>query len=669
MRKFSMFSGTTPIYNLACTSVNLPGIAANLLGCRLAPGKASEGHNHFETEIFIFAEGKGRVEQNGETVSVTAGDAVLFERFANHVIVNTSDTEPLLFHSFYWPAESSTQNRENISPRPALVFSTPPTPNGDLHLGHLSGPYMAADVLTRCLRAADRQVRHVTGRDDNQSYVMTCAIREGRSAEATADYYDALIRDTWAKFGIVLDGYIEPSSTARYAEFVRYGINALRQAGLIVARSEPATIDAEGHYLHEAFITGACPHCGASSDGNACEACGRPNACTDLLGATAKISGSQVHMEMVERFYFRLSAFSEDLAQYVKTANMPAHVAALSLDMIEDGLPDICISHPGPWGMDLSMDGFKGHKVYVWFEMAFGYLWGAVGRPEASAQEILAHAATIYDGQTDIVHCYGFDNSYYHTLLFPAVHMALGLSPARTHVVNELLDLDGQKFSTSRRHLIWGRDFVRAVPCDYARFAVMLNRPEALRENFEVGKARVDLDQIFSQHLVAWTKRFGTRLAVRENRLPEPGAWLADQRQFFRWLMTQADILDASEDLESFSPRRIAQVIREIIIEGDRFSAGQTHLLDSVRANSGNYARTAVALEAMALALLARACSGIMPDLSDALSKALDLKDHDSRQFLPSEHELPGEFKLDLPSVSRDLADRLTPSAINLVEA
>lgn len=661
-----MFSGTTPVYNLTCTPVDLPGTTANLLGCRLAPGEASEGHNHFETEIFIFAEGQGRVERNGESLTVKAGDAVLFEHFENHVIVNTSTTEPLLFHSIYWPAEEATQKVSNTTTRPALVFSTPPTPNGDLHLGHLSGPYMAADTLTRCLRAVGRPVRHVTGRDDNQTYVMTCGLREGRTPEATADHYDALIRDTWAKFGIGLDGYIAPSATVRYAEFVRHGINLLWKKDLIVARTEPAAIDAEGHYLHEAFLSGACPHCGQSSDGNACEACGRPNACTDLKNPTAKLSGAPIDAESVERLYFRLSALSEELKQYVKTANMPAHVAALSLDMIEDGLPDICISHPGPWGMDLSIEGFEGHKVYVWFEMAFGYLWGAAKRPEASVQEIFAAAAAVYDGQSDIVHCYGFDNAYYHTLLFPAVHLSLGLSPARTHVVNELLDLDGQKFSTSRRHLIWGRDFVQAVPRDYARFAVMLNRPEALRENFVLEKVCADLNDLFAHQLTIWAKRFAGRLIARDNLLPEPGAWLSDHRQFHTWLMAQADILYTSEETETFSPRRIAQVIQAIIIEGNRFSSAQAYLLDGARAESANYARTAMALEALALALLARACRAIMPDLSHALSTALGLEGegHDGRSFLPSQRKLLGSFELDLPSVAEDLAQRLVPAAV-----
>lgn len=659
MKKFSIFTGTVPIYNLNCSKVDLPGTTANLLGCRLAPGEISEGHNHFEMEVFLFAQGEGRVEQNGMSLPIKAGDVVLFESFENHIIVNGSSTESLLFYSVYWCKENTRISSHPTTVRPALIFSTPPTPNGDLHLGHLSGPYMAADSLSRCLRAAGRPVRHVTGRDDNQTYVMTCGLREGRTPEETADYYDAMIRDTWDKFGIEIDSYVKPSSSVRYAEFVRYGIDRLRKKGLIIAKIEPAAIDVDGRYLHEAFINGACPYCGESSDGNACEACGRPNNCTDLKGASAKLSGTPIRTELVERLYFRLSALSEKLSQYIKTANMPAHVAALSLDMIEDGLPDICISHPGPWGMDLAIDGFEGHKVYVWFEMAFGYLWGAADLPEACTEEILAAAAAVYDGRSDIAHCYGFDNAYYHTLLFPAVHMALGLSPARTHVVNELLDLDGKKFSTSRRHLIWGRDFIKTVSRDYARFAVMLNRPESLRENFVVEKVLDDLNETFFLQLNSWSNRLSKRLKIRDNYLPEPGSWLVDHRQFHEWIMAQADLLDISEKLETFSPRRIAHIIHALIIEGNRFSVSQTYLADINRSSSNNYARTVIALEVLALAILARACRAIMPDLADKLTETLGLQTHDGRKFLASDHQIAGVLKLDLPPVDKKLAMKL----------
>ncbi len=661
MKKINLFSSLNDIYNLACTQLDLPGTDTRLMGCRLAPGAQSEAHNHFEHEVFLFTAGSGHVEQNGATLPVRAGDAVLFERFQNHVIVNGSNSEELQFHSIYWPG-SDTDAQSAKSSKPAIVFSTPPTPNGDLHLGHLSGPYLAADILNRSLRAQGREARHITGRDDNQSYVLTCGRKEGRSPEASADHYADLLRDTWSQFGIGLDGFIAPYSTARYAEFLRFGITQLIDMGLIERRVEPAAFDQSGNYLHEAYISGECPSCGAGSDGNACEACGRPNSCVDLLNARDTENGSPIVIKDAERLYFRLSAFEQQLSQYVKSANMPASVTALSLGMIADGLPDICISHPGPWGMNHTVPGFEDQKIYVWFEMAFGYLWGAADCPDAEAQQVMECARAAYGGGTDIFHCYGFDNAYYHTLLFPAVYMALGLSPARTHVVNELLDLNGEKFSTSRRHLIWGRDFAAALPRDYARFALMLKRPEAIRENFVVADVQAELDQLFSGHLAALLERFTARMAAHGNLLPEPGAWLADQTEFHSFLRTQVDQLEAAQRPETFSPRRIAHTLRSIIVEADRFSLSQAPLLNAARAETGNYARTALALEALALSLLAQASAAIMPDLSADLTRMLEVKPVTQHNFLPGGQKLKCGQLPDLPRTPVDLAERIFPT-------
>lgn len=667
MKRIDIFSGTDRVYNLDCTHVTLEGSQANLMGCVLAPGEASEAHNHFENELFVFADGTGTVSQDGETVAVKAADAVLFDRFENHIITNSSATEPLRFHSIYWAANAA--NAPQTSTKSALVFSTPPTPNGDLHLGHLSGPYLGADTLVRSLRAQGRTVRHVTGRDDNQTYVLTCGVKEGRSPEETAHFYNQKLRQTWAAFGVGIDGYIDPTETPRYADFLRHGISALVEKGLIVARIEPAAYDADGNYLHEAYISGGCPQCGEASDGNACEACGRPNACVDLTNARVKLTGGAVHTAPATRLYFRLSAFGAELAQYVKSADMPAHVAALSLDMIADGLPDICISHPSHWGLLHDVPDFADQRIYVWFEMAFGYLWGAAARPDAAPQDVLTAAAALYDGGTDIVHCYGFDNAYYHTLLFPAVHLALGLTPARTHIVNELLDLDGKKFSTSRRHLIWGRDFAAAVPRDYARFALMLNRPEGTRENFTVDRVAASLMNLFPNQLTGWIDRFLTRMGLRLNVLPEPGAWLADHRVFHGWLMTQADVLTQAETVATFSPRRIAQVIEAIIREGARFSAAQDHLLRKPHPGTGNYARTALALEAMSLAVLARACRAVMPDLSSALTAMLGQTPASAADFLTGGQTISPVHRPVLPELVANLAEAIAPGPEPVLEA
>jgi len=330
MEKIDLFSGATDIYNLKCCHPKrLSDTGANVMGCRLAPLEQSETHNHFENEIFVFISGHGHIKENNLSIPIKAGDAVLFNRFENHTIINDSSSEELVFQSLYWSGQEDADACDQPVTNSAIVFSTPPTPNGDLHLGHLSGPYLAADVLTRSLRTQGRNAIHITGRDDNQTYVSTCGRKEGRSPAHTANHYDKMLRETWSQFGIDPDGYIDPSATSFYGDFVRYGIDQLIELGWIESRTEPAAFDNDGNYLHEAYIKGNCPHPKASSDGNACEACGRPNACVDLIDPRESISGTGVTFEPVKRLYFRLSSFEKELSQYVRSASMPAHVAAL----------------------------------------------------------------------------------------------------------------------------------------------------------------------------------------------------------------------------------------------------------------------------------------------------------------------------------------------------
>ncbi|MFD1747308.1 class I tRNA ligase family protein [Rhizobium helianthi] len=662
MKKISMFEAQTRSYNLDCRYVQLAGSNANLMGCVLAPGEQSEGHNHLEQEIFIFTDGIGRVETGGHVVDVGPGDAVLFEGFENHIITNTSGDAPLRFHSIYWEGGARTSTQTDDTERDLLIFSTPPTPNGDLHLGHLSGPYLAADVLRRVAARSGRKARHVTGRDDHQTYVETCARREGMNSMQCADHYAAAIRATWQSFGIPLNGFIEPKADAAYADFVKAGLRRLHERGLIKEITAPAYFEPSGIQAHEAHISGACPHCNESSDGNACEACGRPNHCVDLGGAKSK-TGAPLEIREHKQLVFRLSSFADQLGQYVKTANMPAHALALSLRMIRDGLPDIAISHRSDWGIRHDLAGFEDQVVYVWFEMAFGYLWAAGADKGGSFDDQIARAALTYNNG-DVTHCYGFDNAYYHTLLFPAVYMALGLTPPSTHIVNELLDLDGAKFSTSRRHLIWGRDLIRSVPLDYARYMLMSRRPEGRRENFVPKAAITEINSIFAEKLNRIIERFAEIAKVMDGKSCEPGAWLPDQRRFFAFLQRQDLAQQDAASADGFSPRRLAANIREIIEECEAFQATQSCLFAD--ASTFNYARTAQALTGLALTLVARAADPIMPELAAQLSRLLELKEaelaiHATATFMPSGRQLALDNLLVLPHLDESVAEHIMP--------
>lgn len=623
MKIFNLYDYDASVYGLDCRALQLAGTSANVLSCSLPVGCQSEAHNHFEREVFIFVSGGGKVSDGTSTHEVKAGQAVEFDGLTNHIITNTSLDQPLKLISVYWP---STAPEERPAPDGnALIFSTPPTPNGDLHLGHLSGPYVAGDMLRRAYLMAGGSAVHVTGRDDHQTYVVTKARREGSTPEAIADTFSAMIRSTWSRANVPLDYFIEPDRRGPYAAFVQHGVARLMEAGWIVEKDEDALFDSDGRYLHEAFVTGKCPHCGEGSDGNACEACGRPNRCVDLISPRSTLTGSTPSVGRQKRLYFKLSAFQEALSQYVKSASMSAHVLDMCLGMLERGLPDICISHPGNWGIAHALGGYEDQIIYVWFEMAFGYLWAASQTDPSSAGDTLARAKDVYE-RWRTIHCYGFDNAHYHTLLFPAIYMGLGIAPPAVHIVNELMDLDGSKFSTSRNHLIWSRDLLDCIPSDYVRFAVTFNRPEGVREDFSLDTSLATLNDLFPGRLARWVSIARSRLAGLDGAVPEPGAWLAEHARHHRSLVSTANELKQALRPEAFSAKGVASALGALILDGERFARTQESLFSGGNHSGHNYCRTALALDLLGLKLVARAARVAMPALAAELESLLQLE-------------------------------------------
>ncbi|CRM07040.1 Methionine--tRNA ligase [Pseudomonas sp. 24 E 13] len=667
MKKINMFSPAKRFYNVDSRTVDLPGTDLNLMGCTLGPGEESQPHNHFEDELFIFTAGHGVVKTVQEMLEVRAGDAVHCQRFEPHTLRNLSDQHPLTFHSLYWDAGRS--NAPAAAPVvDTLIYATPPTPNGDLHLGHLSGPYIAGDVLKRVLGNTGARVFYGSGRDDNQTYVVTCATKEGIGPGACADHYAQAIRETWQGYGIDMDVFITPDTQGEYADFVHHYLQRLHEQDVIYAKDTPVFVDDAGNALHEAFIHGGCPHCGESSDGNACEACGQPNQCTDLTQPRVKRDGHQPRLKIETRLFFRLSAFADELLKYIQTANMPAHVYQLCHTMLRQGLPDICISHRSDWGIRHRLPSVQDQVIYVWFEMAFGYLWGASDLP-VDGSDRFARAEQCYSGAMDVVHCYGFDNAYYHTLLFPAIYLALGLTPPRHHIVNELLDLDGSKFSTSRRHLIWGREFLAEAGSDYARMALMLTRPEGVRTNFTVNEISEQLNDLFAQKLNGLIQRLDQCIARHGGSVPEPGAWLSDQKTYHEELCQWMDGYRQAASIQSFSPRRMAEQVAHVIHRASRFSAAQEHLLKSSAQPLSNHARTALALQAMTLRWLAYATYPLMPGISQQLSEWLNLPglerdDVLAGSFFAGGHTLASRPPVKLHSVSAQALARLMPGHV-----
>ncbi|GLY28362.1 class I tRNA ligase family protein [Kineosporia sp. NBRC 101731] len=608
---------------------------------RVVPGAASQSHQHDETEFFVIVSGTGDLTVDGRTREVRPGTVVLFEPFESHTISNNGGTD-LIFFTQYWrdPARAQDQARSGNSTgrtgRPQFVFSTPPTPNGDLHLGHLSGPYLGADVYVRHQRLQGNQAWHLTGSDDFQSYVGAVAERENTTPAEVAAHYSAEIAATLKAMDIEVDEFYATSVNEGYPEGLQRFFTRLVESGHVRPMTTPALQDAEtGEYLYEVNVGGTCPGCSGSTGGNICEECGEPNLVADLAAPVSRLSPSAPKQTEVERYTLPLHEFADVVADHHRRGRVPARLRELAQRVFARGRLDLPVSHPSGWGVPPAQDDLEGQAIWVWPEMSYGFLHGierlGAGRGESWSRETPS-------ADWKIVHFFGYDNSFYHSILYPVLYRLAfpGWDPDIDYHVNEFYLLEGQKFSTSRRHAIWGKDILTPESVDAVRYYLCRTRPEGERTDFR----RAEFDRACSQTLVGQWEDWLGGLGERIDRdfggvVPDAGTWTGEHTAFLARLSLRLDEVTAALDPGGFSVRDAAAVLDGIVTDVRAFSRRQAALAGIDRWSSE--ARTAVALELAAARLLATAAAPMMPRFSARLAASLGL---------PAVSEWPDEVRL-----------------------
>lgn len=387
--------------------------------------------------------------------------------------------------------------------RRVVIIGPPPTPNGDLHVGHIAGPYMAADVHARYLRAAGRPVLYVTGTDDSQTYVVASAARHGTTPESLAERCTRDIQLTLEAIGIVVDGFapFDDGYRASVLDFVNrlHAAGRLRPRDVLLPYSERL-----GQFLVEGLVAGTCPVCLAISRGGLCEGCGHPNNFDELIDMSSTMDPSdrvtvreaRILVLPLEEYREQLTAFHES-----KQSTWRPHIVQLMRELLARPLPDFAITYPLDWGIPAPFPETPGQVLNAWAE----------GMPASMyctefAQRRMGERPAGYDdlwraeNDVQLVYFLGFDNAYFWAM----THLALLLAHDGRYVLpdaivcNEFYELENEKFSTSRGHVIWTRDLLREVPRDLVRFHLALTAPEHSRTNFSRGA----LDKITRTRLV-----------------------------------------------------------------------------------------------------------------------------------------------------------------------
>ncbi|MBD0476732.1 MULTISPECIES: class I tRNA ligase family protein [Acinetobacter calcoaceticus/baumannii complex] len=623
MKLLNSISQSTQIfYGLECATlleaINSEKIPFGSAICKVNPKQNSQLHRHNEKECFYIISGQGLIKCNDELSPINKDDLLIFDQFDLHSIYNESD-EPLEFISIWW------NDIENLIKQPiknnngtTLIFTAPPTPNGNLHLGHLSGPYSGADIFKRGLLLEGKIAFHSCGRDDNQTYVLKKAFDENRSPKDLADDYSNQILETLQKSNICIDHFENPLTSSTHNVITLEIFTTLYNKGFIYSKSTDALFcKSTGRYLFEAHVRGNCPHCNEESDGNACEQCGNPNDVSDLINPRSKYGTGEVTIKKIERLYFKLSHFENDLKEFVTQATMPAHLRSLCNEMLEKGLPDICVSNPTDWGIPVPIKGFENQKIYVWFEMAAGYLSSIAAFNKHNSEN---WQEFMHNSDNQYVHFFGFDNGYFHALLIPAIFMAIDskINLPSAFVVNELLNLNGLKFSTSRGHLIWASDLLEQVPSDFLRFYLAYIRPESKKENFTLAEFQNFVDKEVEGKLFDTIQQIIKLIDNDfEGKVPESGAWSIEQISFYKKLNYSMKNLRECYLIENFSPQNAAYLILEINRLVKNFLDSQ--LFFKNQKSSYDYYRTTISLAYASLKIIAIGIFPLMPNFSEHL--------------------------------------------------
>jgi methionyl-tRNA synthetase len=376
----------------------------------------------------------------------------------------------------------------NKVPERILVTAALPYANGKIHLGHLAGAYLPADIYVRYQRSMKRDVLFICGSDEHGVAITISAEQEKTTPQEIVDRYHALNKAAFEKFGMSFDNYSRTSLPLHH-ETAREFFSVLHSAGVLKEKKEKQLFDLRaGMFLPDRYVEGTCPVCGSpEARGDQCEKCGTFLNPTELINPKSKVSGETPVLKETTHWYFPLGDFEDRLREYVDEKNKQDgwkdNVLRYCESWFKVGLTDRAVTRDLRWGVQVPLKGYEDKVIYVWFDAVLGYVsstkeWATrIGQPD-KWKEYWCDDATKY------VAFIGKDNVVFHCIVFPAMIMGWNDAGEPKYVLpenvpaNEFLNFEGQKFSKSRG---WGIDvdeFLAEFPADTLRYALTMNLPE-----------------------------------------------------------------------------------------------------------------------------------------------------------------------------------------------
>ena len=371
-----------------------------------------------------------------------------------------------------------------------LVTAALPYANGPIHLGHLAGAYLPADIYVRYLRLKGEDVIFICGSDEHGVPITITAEKEGITPQQVVDRYHILNKESFRKLGISFDNYSRTSLPVHHQTGQEFFLEFYRQKLLIEKSEKQLYCEHDRMFLADRYVEGTCPVCGnPEARGDQCERCGTWLEQTQLIDPKCKICGTTPVVRETKHWYFPLGNFQKRLEEYVDSKTWKENVRGYVDSWLREGLEDRAVTRDLHWGIPVPLTGYENKVLYVWFEAVLGYISSTREYSHIKGQPDLWKKYW-QDEKTRYIAFIGKDNIVFHTLIFPAFLMAWNDGGKSRYILpdavpaNEFLNFEGKKFSKSRGWGIDVVDFLDAFPPDTLRYALALNLPESRDSDF-----------------------------------------------------------------------------------------------------------------------------------------------------------------------------------------
>ena len=374
-----------------------------------------------------------------------------------------------------------------MSKKYTLTAALPYT-NGPVHIGHLAGVYVPADIYARFLRAQGKDVAFICGSDEHGVAITMKAKKENTTPQAIVDKYHAMIRDSFAEFGISFNHYSRTTSPV-HAQTASDFFRKMYDAGQFIEEVSEQFYDEEAHqFLADRYIVGTCPKCSnENAYGDQCEKCGSTLSPDELINPKSTLSGNTPIKKSTKHWYLPLEQYQDFLQEWIIEGHKDdwkTNVYGQVKSWLQDGLRPRAVTRDLDWGIPVPVEGAEGKVLYVWFDAPIGYISSTKEWAEKEGKNWEDYWKS---EDTELIHFIGKDNIVFHCVIFPAMLKAHGGYVLPTNVpANEFLNLENDKISTSRNWAVWLHEYLQEFPDkqDVLRYTLTANMPETKDNNF-----------------------------------------------------------------------------------------------------------------------------------------------------------------------------------------